>query len=61
MMASVVLIGLMYLDDCIVHGKGPKQFLERLRSVHEYIRKYNISLKLNKCKSGMPVVEYCGK
>jgi len=67
MMASVVLIGLiyficeMYLDDCIVHAKGPKQFLERLREVLERFRKHNIFLKPNKCKFGMAKVEYCGK
>ena len=67
MMASIVLIGLMYficemyLDDCIVHGKGPKQFLERLRTVLERFRLHNIFLKPNKCKFGMSKVEYCGK
>jgi hypothetical protein len=67
MVASVVLIGLkyftceMYLDDCIVHGKGEEQFLQRLRSVLERFHKHNIFLKLSKCKFGMPKVEYCGK
>jgi hypothetical protein len=28
----------MYLDDCIVHGKGEKQFLERLKGVLERFR-----------------------
>jgi transposase InsO family protein len=51
----------MYLDDCIVHGLGPKQFLERLRKVLERFRKHNIFLKPNKCKFGMALVEYCGK
>ena len=38
-MASVVLLGLiyliceMYVDDCIVHGRGNTQFLERLEEV----------------------------
>jgi transposase InsO family protein len=67
MMASIVLIGLlyficeMYLDDCIVHGTGPAQFLERLRKVLERFRKHNVFLKPNKCKFGMALVEYCGK
>jgi transposase InsO family protein len=66
MMASVVLIGLiyficeMYLDDCIVHGRGPDQFCQRLRDVLERFRKHNIFLKPKKCKFGMPLVEYCG-
>jgi drug/metabolite transporter (DMT)-like permease len=39
MMASIVLAGLiyficeMYLDDCIVHGAGNDQFLQRLEEV----------------------------
>ena len=38
-MATVVLAGLlyvtceMYLDDCIVFGNGPDEFLQRLRDV----------------------------
>ena len=51
----------MYLDDCIVHGTGPAQFLERLRKVLERFRKHNVFLKPNKCKFGMALVEYCGK
>jgi hypothetical protein len=67
MMASVVLIGLiyficeMYLDDCIVYGRGPKQFCQRLRDVLERFRKHNILLKPKKCKFEMAMVEYCGK
>jgi hypothetical protein len=38
----------MYLEDCIVHDKGPKQFLERLRS--DQFSKQNIFL------NGMPIV-----
>ena len=67
MMASVVLIGLiyfvceMYLDDCIVHGNGEDQFLERLEQVLARFKKHNILLKPNKCKFGMSLVEYCGR
>jgi hypothetical protein len=67
MMASVVLIGLiyftceMYLDDCIVDSKGEKQFLERLKGVLERFRIHKIFLKPNKCKFGMAIVEYYGK
>jgi hypothetical protein len=51
MMASVVLIGSiyficeMYLDDCIKHGNGPKQFCQRHRDVLERFRKHNIFIK----------------
>jgi transposase InsO family protein len=51
----------MYLDDCIVHGQGADQFLDRLRQVLERFRKHNILLKPTKCKFGMSEVEYCGK
>ena len=67
MMSSVVLIGLlyficeMYLDDCIAHGKGEAQFLERLELVLDRFWQKKIFLKPNKCKFGMPKVDYCGK
>jgi hypothetical protein len=67
MMASVVLIRLiyficeMYLDDCIVHGRGPKQFCQRLRDVLERFRKHKIFLKPKKYEFGLAIVEYCGK
>ncbi len=50
----------MYLDDCIVHGRGPDQFCQRLRDVLERFKKLNIFLKPKKCKFGMAMVEYCG-
>ena len=67
MMSSVVLIGLlyficeMYLDDCIVHANGDDQFIERLDLVLTRFKERNIFLKPNKCKFGMPRVEYCRK
>jgi transposase InsO family protein len=67
MMSSVVLVGLlyficeMYLDDCIVHGNGEDQFLERLEQVLQRFSERNIFLKPSKCKFGMTKVEYCGK
>jgi hypothetical protein len=66
-MASVVLAGLiyyiceMYLDDCIVHGKGNDQFLERLELVFQRFSKHNILLQPKKCKFGMKVIEYVGR
>ncbi len=67
MMSSVVLSGLlyficeMYLDDCIVHGRGDDQFLERLELVLIRFLERKIFLKPSKCKFGTPRVEYCGK
>jgi hypothetical protein len=67
MMASVVLQGLIYticeiyLDDCIVHGKGNKEFLTRLEIVFKRFSEKNIKLKASKCKFGLKQVEYVGR
>ena len=66
-MATVVLAGLlyvtceMYLDDCIVFGKGPDEFLQRLRDVFIRFRKKNLFLKAKKCKFGVSRLEYVGR
>jgi hypothetical protein len=66
-MASVVLIGLiyiiceMYVDDCIVHGSGNAQFLERLELVFKRFSACKILLQAKKCKFGMKVIEYVGR
>ena len=51
----------MYLDDWIVRGKGEAQFLERRELVLERFYQRKIFRKPNKCKFGMPKVDYCGK
>ena len=67
MMATVVLAGLLYvtcetyLDDCIVFGKGPDQFLQRLRAVFIRFREQNLFLKAKKCKFGVTRLEYVGR
>jgi transposase InsO family protein len=67
MMAAVVLCGLvyficeMYLDDCIVFGRGNKEFIERLRKVFQAFSNRNIFLKAKKCKFGLKKVVYVGK
>jgi hypothetical protein len=66
-MASFVLIGLiyhiceMYVDDCIVHGKGNAEFLERLEQVFQRFSKHKILLQAKKCKFGMQLIEYVGR
>ena len=63
-MATVVLAGLsyvtceMYLDDCIVFGKGSEEFLQRLRDVFIRFRERNLFLKAKKCKFGVTRLEY---
>ena len=60
MMASVVLIGLiyficeMYLDDCIVHGAGEDQFCDRLEQVLARFKKHLIVLKPSNASSVCP-------
>jgi hypothetical protein len=51
----------MYLDDCIVHGTGNDQFLERMESIFQRFSKHNILLQPKKCKFGMKVIEYVGR
>ena len=66
-MATVVLAGLlyvtceMYLDDCIVFGDGPDEFLQRLRHVFIRFREKNLFLKAKKCKFGVARLEYVGR
>jgi hypothetical protein len=66
-MASVVLLGLiymiceMYLDDCIIYGKGNDQFLERLEEVFKRFSKHKILLQPKKCKFGLSKIEYVGR
>ena len=66
-MASVVLLGLiymiceMYLDDCIIYGKGNDEFLIRLEEVFKRFSKHKILLQPSKCKFGLPKIEYVGR
>ena len=65
-LATVVLIGLiyytceLYIDDIVVHAQDAQSFLIRLRQVFERLRKHNITLNPEKCKFGLPSVEYVG-
>ena len=51
----------MYLDDCLVLGKGPDEFLQRLRDVFIRFREKNLFLKAKKCKFGVTRLEYVGR
>ena len=67
MMATVAIAGLlyvsceMYLDDCIVFGKGPDKLLQRLRDVFIRFREKNLFLIAKKCKFGVTRLEYVGR
>ena len=60
-MATVVLVGLiymiceMYIDDTNI------EFVSRLRFVFERFRKHNLYLKANKCYFGFKELEFVGK
>ena len=51
----------MYLDDCIVYGRGEAEFLKNLRSVFERFRLKNLKLKARKCRFGLRRIEYVGR
>lgn len=65
-MATVVLIGLIYLicelyiDDILVFGKDEDDFIENLEKVFKKLRQYNVTLNPKKCRFGMDKVEYVG-
>ena len=66
MMMTIVLVQLIYvicevyIDDVIVHGKTPQEFLERLRTVFARFREFKINLNPLKSKIGMEKVVYVG-
>ena len=51
----------MYLDDCIVYGRGEAEFLKNLRKVFERFRLKNLKLKAKKCRFGLKRIEYVGR
>ena len=51
----------MYLDDCIVHGKGEAEFLTNLNKVFERFRLKGLRLKAKKCRFSLPCIEYVGR
>jgi hypothetical protein len=66
MMASVVLVGLVYLicevylDDIITYGMTIEEFMQNLRKIFERLRRHNVTLNPKKCRFGLSKVEYCG-
>ena len=65
-MATVVLAGLisviceLYIDDCIIYGQTETEFLERLEKVFARFREHNITVNPDKCRLGLPNIEYVG-
>ena len=50
----------LYLDDCIVPGADEDSFIERLEQVFSRFREFGITLHPDKCRFGLPEVEYVG-
>ena len=51
----------IYLDDIVVYGKTKEEFLAKIRSVFELVRKHNLRLKADKSiagKSELPLLGY---
>lgn len=66
MMVTEVLKGLIqnicesYLDDILVGGSSPEEYLGNLRTVFERFKAFNITLNPAKCRFGLTEVEYVG-
>ena len=65
-LATIVFVGLinyimeLYLDDLIIHGKTIDEYISRLRTVFETLRKYKITVNPAKCRFGLSEIEYVG-
>jgi len=65
-LATIVFVGLinyimeLYLDDLIIHGKTIDEFISRLKTVFEKLRKYKITVNPPKCRFGLSEIEYVG-
>ena len=51
----------MYLNDCIVYGRGEAEFLKNLRNVFERFRLKNPRPKAKKCRFGLTRIEHVGR
>jgi hypothetical protein len=65
-MATVVLVGLMYIlcelyiDDVLVFGQDEESFIANLKQVFTRLRRHRITLNPKKCKFGLSQIEYVG-
>ena len=66
MMASVVLVGLIYihleiyLDDILVYAQSENDLVDKLRAVFERFRSRKLTLNPSKCNFGQTEVEFVG-
>jgi len=65
-MCTTILAGLIhiilevYLDDIIVFASTEGEYLQRIQTVFDRLRKFNITLNPDKCRFGLNKVEYVG-
>ena len=65
-LATIVFVGLinyimeLYIDDLIIHGKNIPEFISRLRTVFETLRKFKMTVNPAKCRFGISEIEYVG-
>lgn len=50
----------IYLDDIVVYGETPEEFLENLRAVFVRLREHRLRLKREKCQFGLEEITYLG-
>ena len=65
-LATIVFVGLinyimeLYIDDLIIHANTIDEFISRLRTVFERLRKFKITVNPAKCRFGLSEIEYVG-
>lgn len=65
-LSCIVLAGLVnvicevYIDDIVVYGNDMSELAQRVRLVMERLREYRLRLNREKCRFGLPEIEYLG-
>lgn len=50
----------VFIDDIIVHGRTPSEFLRHLEAVLQRLCDAGVRLKASKCRFGLPEIDYLG-
>jgi hypothetical protein len=57
LVASSSTTGQKYLDDILVYGDTPQEYLDNLQNLKRF-KEYGVLLSPKKCSFGVPEVEY---
>ena len=57
---AIYIICELYIDDILLYAKTQKDFLDRLRTILQRFRTFNIKLQPKKCRLGLQEIEYVG-